>query len=67
MNYYDERHMIGMKNYLVDKLGWKRREEIEGWDLDKTFEMFRYVYHGGLDKKSEAKQRELAQKAVWRR
>ncbi|MGU3370181.1 hypothetical protein [Bacillus mycoides] len=59
--------MIGMKNYLVDKLGWKRREEIEGWDLDKTFEMFRYVYHGGLDKKSEAKQRELAQKAVWRR
>lgn len=56
-----------MKAYLIDKLGWERREEIEAWGITKTFEMFRYVYHGGLDKKTAAKQRDLAQKAIWRR
>ncbi|WP_227496139.1 hypothetical protein [Bacillus cereus] len=59
--------MYHMKAYLTDKLGWERREEIEAWDLTETFEMFRYVYHGGLDKKTTDKQRELVQKAIWRR
>ncbi|PFA74400.1 hypothetical protein COL16_00815 [Bacillus cereus] len=67
MSYHDERHIYHMKAYLIDKLGWERREEIEAWGITKTFEMFRYVYHGGLDKKTAAKQRDLAQKAIWRR
>ncbi|HDR3309718.1 hypothetical protein [Bacillus cereus] len=67
ISYHDERHMYHMKAYLIDKLGWERREEIEAWGITETFEMFRYVYHGGLDKKTAAKQRELAQKAIWRR
>ncbi|WP_257148757.1 hypothetical protein [Bacillus cereus] len=67
ISYHDERHIYHMKAYLIDKLGWERREEIEAWGITKTFEMFRYVYHGGLDKKTAAKQRDLAQKAIWRR
>lgn len=67
ISYHEERHMYHMKAYLIDKLGWERREEIEAWGITKTFEMFRYVYHGGLDKKTAAKQRELAQRAIWRR
>lgn len=46
MSYYDRRHMMHMKAYLVDRLGWRRRDEIEGWDLATTFEQFRREFHG---------------------
>ncbi|MFK4363314.1 uncharacterized protein YprB with RNaseH-like and TPR domain [Bacillus sp. RC55] len=45
MNYYDQKHVDGMKKYIESKLGWKRREEIESWDMEKTFREFRRLYH----------------------
>lgn len=61
-NYEDRRHMMHMKAYLVDRLGWRRREEIEGWDLEATFEQFRREYHG-QNKMTKTE----ANKAIWRR
>ncbi|HHI3608505.1 TPA: hypothetical protein QCU10_005834 [Bacillus anthracis] len=54
--------MMHMKAYLVDRLGWRRREEIEGWDLATTFEQFRMQYHG-QNKMTKTE----ANKAIWRR
>lgn len=63
MSYEDERHMMHMKAYLVDRLGWRRRDEIEGWDLVTTFEQFRREYHGSNREMTMTEKR----KNIWRR
>lgn len=63
MSYEDQRHMMHMKSYLVDRLGWRRRDEIEGWDLATTFEQFRREYHGENKVKTKTK----ANQDIWKR
>ncbi|HHQ8913645.1 TPA: hypothetical protein ACSVZR_003918 [Bacillus cereus] len=61
MTYEDQRHMMHMKAYLVERLGWRRRDEIEEWDLETTFEQFRREYHGENKVMTKTK----ANKNIW--
>ncbi|PFC61604.1 hypothetical protein CN267_11100 [Bacillus cereus] len=63
MSYNDQRHMYHMKKYIESKLGWQHREEIESWDMDKTFREFRRLYHNE-DKPLTMTEKK---KAIWRR
>ncbi|TBL15276.1 hypothetical protein EYB35_07300 [Bacillus paranthracis] len=63
VSYYDQRHLYHMHNYIESKLGWRRREEIQSWDIDKTFREFRRLYHNE-DKPMTMTEKK---KAIWRR
>lgn len=61
--YYEQRHVDGMKRYLVEKIGWRERERIEALSHDETYAEFRRVYNSNGREMTMTEKK----KDIWRR